>query len=128
MVRTRKAIGLTTTWYLQFEDAVDVLKVMHPTFDFVFLFDHSSGHSKERPDGLNQHRMNRSFGGKAVPRMRSTEIIQEEGFLGPLDRTVEPGDTQSLVFSPSDTGPFWMTDAERERNLDSTSTLVTHVL
>ena len=101
---------------LQFEDVVDVLKVMHPTFDFVFLFDHSSGHSKQRPDGLNQHRMNRSFGGKAVPRMRSTEIIQEEGFLGPFDRTVEPGDTQSLVFSPSDTGPFWMTDAEREES------------
>ena len=31
---------------LQFEDAVDVLKVMHPSFDFVFLFDHSAGHSK----------------------------------------------------------------------------------
>ena len=30
---------------IQFEDAVDVLRVMHPIFDFVFLFDHSSGHA-----------------------------------------------------------------------------------
>jgi hypothetical protein len=101
---------------LQFEDAVDVLKVMHPSFDFVFLFDHSSGHSKQRPDGLNQFRMNRSFGGKAVPKMRSTKILQEEGFLGPFDRSVEPGDIQSLVFSPMDVGPFWMSDVERNES------------
>jgi hypothetical protein len=61
---------------LQFEDAVDVLKVMHTAFDFVFLFGHSAGHAKQRPDGLNQHSMNRSFGGKSVP-MRSTTITQE---------------------------------------------------
>jgi hypothetical protein len=34
---------------IRFEDAVDVLRVMHPTFDFVFLFDHSSGHAKQSP-------------------------------------------------------------------------------
>jgi hypothetical protein len=58
---------------IQFEDAVDVLQVMHPTSDFVFLFDHSSGHSKQRPDGLDHHRMNRIFEGKAN-RMRDTII------------------------------------------------------
>jgi hypothetical protein len=52
---------------LQFEDAVNVLKVMHPSYDFVFLFDHSSGHAKQRPDSLNQHRMNCGYGGKTVP-------------------------------------------------------------
>ena len=62
---------------LQFEDAVDVLKVMHPSYDFVFLFDHSAGHSKQRPDGLNQHRMNRSYGGKAAA-MQDTLITQQE--------------------------------------------------
>ena len=46
--------------------------------------------------------------------MRSTIVIQEEGFLGPFPRIVEPGDTQCLVFSLSDTGPFWMCDAEKE--------------
>ena len=33
---------------LQFEDAVDVLQVMHPSYDFVFLFDHSAGHAKSK--------------------------------------------------------------------------------
>ena len=41
---------------LQFEVAVDVpLQVLHPSYDFIFMFDHSAGHSKRRPDGLNQH-------------------------------------------------------------------------
>ena len=97
---------------LQFEDAVDVLKIMHPEFEYVFLFDHSSGHAKQRPDGLNQHRMNRAFGGKTPP-MRNTLIIEEEGFLGQFPRILEPGDTQSLVFSEADTGPFWMSDSEK---------------
>jgi hypothetical protein len=98
---------------LQFEDAVDILKIMHPSFDFVFLFDHNSWHAKQQPDGLNQHRMIRSFCGKTAP-MQNTIITQEEGFLGPFPRIVEPGDTQCLVFSSCDSGPFWMCDAERE--------------
>jgi hypothetical protein len=69
---------------LQVEEAVDVLKTMHPSHDFVFLFDHSAGHAKQRPDGLNQHRMrNRAFGGKTAL-MQSTVIMQEEGYLGPF--------------------------------------------
>ena len=99
---------------LQFEDAVDVLKVMHPEFDFVFLFNHSAGHARQRPDGFNQHRMNKAFGGKAVL-MRDTLIQQEQGFLGQFPQTLQPGDTQSLVFLPgSDAGPFRMSDAEKE--------------
>jgi hypothetical protein len=99
---------------LQFEDAVDVLKVMHPEFDFVFLFDHSAGHARQQPDGLNQHRMNKAFGGKAVL-MRDTLIQQEQGFLDHFPRILQPGDIQSLVFLPaSDAGPFWMSDAEKE--------------
>ena len=91
---------------LQFEDTVDVLQVMHPTFDFVFLFDHSSGHAKQRgPDGLNHHRMNRTFGGKAN-RIRDAIIECEEGYLGNFPRILEPGNTQSLVFTESDPGPF----------------------
>ncbi len=91
---------------IQFEDTVDVLQVMHPTFDFVFLFDHSSGHAKQRgPDGLNHHRMNRTFGGKAN-RIRDAIIECEEGYLGNFPRILEPGNTQSLVFTESDPGPF----------------------
>ena len=51
---------------IQFEDAVDVLRVMHPQYDFIFLFDHSSGHAQQRPDDINPFRMNCSYGGKAT--------------------------------------------------------------
>ena len=81
---------------LQFEVTVDVLKIMHPSYDFVFLFDHSTGHAKQRPDGLNQHRMNHAvFGGKTTP-MQSSVIMKEGGCLGPFPQILRPGDTQSL--------------------------------
>ncbi len=57
----------------QFEDAVNVLQVMHPEYDFILLFDHSSEHAKQRPDGLNQFWMNLSHGGKAT-NMRTTLV------------------------------------------------------
>ena len=100
---------------LQFEDTVDVLKVMYPNYKFVYLFDHSSGHSKQRPDGLNASRMNKGFGGKHIP-MRSTVIEEEEGFLGPFQRQLQVGNTQHLVFQSTDIGPFWMSQEEREGN------------
>ena len=114
---------------LQFEDVIDVLQVMHPfLYDFVFLFDHSAGHAKQRPDGLNQHRMNQLFGGKTAP-MQSTIIAQEEGYLGAFPRVLEPGDTQSLVFALSDSGPFWMSsDLEKEESRhDKQLGMVTYV-
>jgi hypothetical protein len=88
---------------------------MHPDYQFVFLFDHSSGHAKQRPDGLNATKMNKSFGGKA-PLMRTTLIEREAGFLGPYARQLHPGQTQHLVFRESDVGPFWMTPAEKTLN------------
>jgi hypothetical protein len=104
---------------IQFENAVDVLRVTHPYNDFIFLFDHSSGHAKQRPDGLNHFRMNRSYGGKAT-HMQTTLIEQEEGYLGSFPRILEPGDTQSLVFSETCSGPFWLSDS-REMNAVTTS-------
>jgi len=38
---------------VQIEDCIDCLKYLYPQFDFVFELDHSSGHAKERPDGLS---------------------------------------------------------------------------
>ncbi len=94
---------------LQFEDVVDCLKVLqHPNNHFVFLFDHSSGHAKQRPDGLNASRMNKSFGGKSPP-MHPTVIVGDSGFLGPYPCILEPGHTQRLTFTKTDVGPFWMT-------------------
>ena len=100
---------------LQFEDVIDCLKVLHPQFHFVFLFDHSSGHAQQRPDGLNASRMNKSFGGKS-PAMHATVIERESGFLGSYPRILEPGQTQQLSFTENDIGPFWMTPDERILN------------
>ena len=97
----------------QFEDCVDVLKILHPTYHFVFLFDQSSGHSKQRPDGLNATRMNKSFGGRNTL-MRETKIETVQGYLGTYNSILHPGDTQHLTFLQSDQGPFWLTSTQAE--------------
>jgi hypothetical protein len=58
--------------------------------------------------------MNRLFGGKNAGAMRNTMIEDKEGYLGAFPRILEPGATQSLVFTQSDFGPFWMSDEEKE--------------
>jgi hypothetical protein len=58
--------------------------------------------------------MNRLFGGKNAGAMRNTIIKQEEGYVGAFPRILEPGATQSLVFTSSDSGSFWMSEQERE--------------
>ena len=104
--------------FLQFEDVIGCLKVKHPEYHLVFLFHHSSGHAKQRPDGLNaSHQMNKSFGGKS-PGMHTTIIGSREspGFLGFYPCILELGQTQKLSFSDTDIGPFWMTLDERTLN------------
>jgi hypothetical protein len=44
-----------------FDNAVDVIKEMHPTYHFVFLFDQSSGHAEQRLDGLSAAKMNNVY-------------------------------------------------------------------
>ncbi|KAI2500095.1 hypothetical protein MHU86_14362 [Fragilaria crotonensis] len=103
---------------MQFEDCVDCIKVIYPQFDFVFLFDHSQGHSKKLTGGLDAYSMNRSYGG-AQPIMRESKIKEHDGYLGMhAARTLNVGDTQSFVFTSEDDGPFWMSPQERELNRD----------
>ena len=99
---------------IQFEDCVDCLTVLYPQYDYVFLFDHSCGHDKQREDGLNVQKMGKSYGGKQ-PAMRDTVISKKDGYLGPFQPKLQVGDTQVLLFCPQDSGPFWMTTEERER-------------
>ena len=82
---------------LQFEVVVNCLKIMHPLVHFVFLFDHSSGHAKQRPDGLNASQMNKSFGGKSPTTMHSTLIKREASYLSPNPRILKPGQIQHLA-------------------------------
>jgi hypothetical protein len=49
---------------LQTEDLVDCLAVLYPEFDYVLLFDHSSGHGKSQKDGLNVNSMSKAWGSK----------------------------------------------------------------
>jgi hypothetical protein len=53
---------------LQFEDCIDIVNTLWPEFDYVFLFDHSCGHDRQRPDGLTVTGLNKGMGG-AQPRM-----------------------------------------------------------
>lgn len=36
---------------LQMEDCIDVMRVLKPDFDILFLFDHSRGHDTQQEDG-----------------------------------------------------------------------------
>ena len=51
---------------IQLEDCVDVLKTAYPDFQFLFLFDHSNGHNRYRPNGLNINKISIKFGGKQL--------------------------------------------------------------
>jgi hypothetical protein len=48
---------------LQLIDCVDVLKCCYPHYDFLFLFYHSCGHDKQKPNGLNSENVLKNYGG-----------------------------------------------------------------
>ena len=44
---------------VQLEDCIDCLDVMYgDDYDFVFMFDHSSGHAKQQNNGLDAKKYN----------------------------------------------------------------------
>jgi hypothetical protein len=101
---------------IQIEDLVNALKVVFPNFDFLLLFDQSSGHTKKREDGLNAINMNREHG-RRVPKMRQT--ILDANCLGQHSPSIDAGETQELVYEmtanfPED-GPFYLSVEERIR-------------
>ncbi|KAG7357055.1 hypothetical protein IV203_001743 [Nitzschia inconspicua] len=82
---------------VQFEDVVDCLKVLYPNHEFVFLFDHSQGHSRKRKGALDVNSMNVSFGGqtqlldeyvnnKPKTKKELTTDLQREGIISKEDR------------------------------------------
>jgi hypothetical protein len=88
---------------LQLEDCLDVLKTLHPQYDFLFLFDHSCGHDKQQPNGLNAENMSNNYVGRQ----------SVNGHLGPYRHSLTVGATQHFVFQDDDDGPFWMSEQER---------------
>jgi hypothetical protein len=92
----------------QFEDVVDCLKVLYSKFEFVFMFDHSKGHARKRKHTLSAQQMSKAYEG-AQPRMRDTAILTGQGFLGPHLPMLGVADTQSLIFTVDDLGPWYLT-------------------
>jgi hypothetical protein len=96
---------------LQFEDCVNVVKVLYPEYDHIFLFDHSCGHDRKRPDGLCVNSMRKGFLGGKQTVMRDSKMESEE-CLGQFRGLLSVSASQRMHFVPSDAGPYWMTDAE----------------
>ncbi len=92
---------------IQLEDYVDVLKHLYLQYDFLFLFDHSSGHDKQRDNGLNLKIMTTLFGG-SQRKMREPEIKKAYGYLGTYHHNymLKVGEIQSMVFQVMDKGLF----------------------
>jgi hypothetical protein len=101
---------------LQLEDCLDVLQVLFPTFDFVFLFDHSNGHDRMQPRGLNISKISKNYGGKQ-PLMRDSTIDDATCF-GPYHDMTYPlqlNGKQVMTFTEEDKGPFYLTPEQREK-------------
>ena len=58
---------------------------MYPSFDSIFLFDHSCGHDHSREGGLKSSIMRNHFGGKQQ-NMIDTVMLIEDRFLVPYGR------------------------------------------
>lgn len=86
---------------IELEGVIDILSHIFPNFDFLFLFDQSSGHTKMRSDGLSISNMNISCGG-ALNKMRDTTVTE----VGPYASTLEVGDVQRFSLVDGDNGPF----------------------
>ena len=84
---------------IQFEGVCDLLfLIFGDAYEYVFYFDHSSGHDQLTPDELNVSQMNKYFGG-TQSKMRVTVIIDETylGLYGHSEK-LKPGDNQHMSF------------------------------
>jgi hypothetical protein len=73
------------------------MKTLYPDYDLLFLFNHSCGHDKQQPNGLNAENMSKYYGGQQSF-FWSTIIKQEKGYLGPYWCTLNVGSTQYFIF------------------------------
>ena len=104
---------------LQMEDCIDCLKLLHPQYYFLILFDNSCGHDRGQDNGLNAMRMNVGFSGKQL-NMHNTLITEEYGYIGQFKGSLRPGDVQEMVRTvykakdsdPEQHGPYNTTPQE----------------
>ncbi len=110
-----------THMILQTKGCIDCLrKIFDKQYEFVFLYDHSSRHTKKRVGGLDAKNTNKGFGGQIL---RNSMIEEKDGcYLGPFHnpsnpRMVSIGHEQTFMHSSPDdikNGPFYLTDEKRE--------------
>ena len=101
---------------VQFEDVVDCLKVKFgDKYDYVFQYDHSSGHAKSRLFGLDETKMTKGWGGI----LQHESEIKEVGKYHDASNThmVKVGEKQQMNWEgdlPDDAGPYYLTVQERK--------------
>ncbi len=67
-----------------------------------------------KPDGLSINKTNKNFGG-CQPRMRDSKVTHENIGNFPATNKIQAGETQSMQFSDTDVGPFYLTAEQREQ-------------
>ena len=111
---------------LQTEDCIDCVQaILKSQYDYVFLFDHSSGHAKKQAGGLSVTLMTKGFGGEMLC---NTKIELHNGYPGPYHNTTNPkmvqvGNEQMLFFSTDtddEDGPFYLPWEKRHTSRYST--------
>ncbi len=84
---------------LQLEDCTDTFKVLFPSFQIVYELDHSSGHDKEKADGLTTtpSMLGWEHGGKQRS-MRSSELGMNNTGTVRHNRCINLGELQHMLF------------------------------
>lgn len=102
---------------LEFDDCANVVKVLHPEYDCIFLFDHGCGNDRKRLDRLCSIFVQKKYGGKE-PKMRETKIELNK-YLGLFTHkisVVQVGSIQRMHFVSSDAGLYCcLVDSQGER-------------
>ncbi|CAN0251556.1 unnamed protein product, partial [Hapterophycus canaliculatus] len=113
-------------------DIIDVYEHLHPDVQLVIEVDHSSGHAKQRENGLHVSNMNVKYGGK---QRILRDSVMTEGCLGPeeakmyfadgkwstqfsaeavvFDQKLKVGETQTSTFAVGAPPPFYDWEAPR---------------
>lgn len=101
---------------MQVEDYIDCLKAINgESYQYLFLFDHSNGHDRAAADALKPESIRKTYSGQQ-PKMQDTTIA-DASYLGPFQHSkkLNIGDIQHMTYSVNDTGPYYLTPEECEK-------------
>ena len=92
---------------------MDVLHTLYDStkYEFQFLVDHSCGHDRQHPDGLNMKEMNKLFGGEQRT-MHDSDLT--DGCIGIYNPRLQIGSKQSFIFKTKDDGPFYLHETSEQ--------------